>query len=138
MGVRLDLLAGHPHGVAGRVDGQLAEGHGAVRGLGSWGMVRFSTALTRATSSRGREGLDHIVVRAAFQAGQLVVFLAAGGQDDDRRVDVAGAHLPQAGHAVHKGHHHIQDHQIKAARRSACERAADAVARFLADIACIL
>ena len=43
------------------------------------GMVRLSTARTRATSSRG-EGLDHIVVCTALQAGQLIVFLAAGGE----------------------------------------------------------
>ena len=47
------------------------------------GMVRLSTALTRATSSRGGEGFDHIVVSAALEAGQLVVLLAAGRQDDD-------------------------------------------------------
>ena len=100
------------------------------------GMVRLSTALTRATSSRGKR-LDHIIVGAAFKARQLIVFLAAGRQDDDRRVDVAGAHLPQTGHAVHERHHQIEDHQIisAAAQQRKCRRT---VARFLADIARIL
>ena len=42
---------------------------------------------------------------AAFEAGKLIVLLAAGRQDDDGGVDAAGAHLPQAGHAVHERHH---------------------------------
>ena len=136
LGGQAHILARHPHGVAGRVDGQFAKGHGAVRCLGAGHGAVEHRLDTGHQLPRG-EGLDHIVIRAAFQTGQLVIFLAARGQDDHRRVDVAGAHLAQAGHAVHKGHHHIQDHQIKTAAAQQ-RKGGRAVARFLADIACIL
>ena len=52
---------------------------------------------------------------AALQPGQFVIFFAAGGQHDHRCHDLAGAHLAQAGHAIHKRHHNIKDHQVNAA-----------------------
>ena len=69
--------------------------------------------------------------------GQLVVFLAAGGQDDDRRVDVAGAHLPQAGHTVHERHHQVQNDQIEGSAGKLGQRSC-AVGGFFTDITGIL
>ena len=85
----------------------------------------------------GGERLDHIVVRAALKPSQLIVFLAPGRQDDDGGVDVAVAHLPQAGHAVHKRHHNVQNHQVNAALAQRTE-GSGTVTGFLADIARIL
>ena len=131
-----DFLAAHPDGVAGRVDGQFAKGHGSV-GAFAPGHGAVEHRLDACHQLPRGKRLDHIIVGAAFKARQLIVFLAAGRQDDDRRVDVAGAHLPQTGHAVHERHHQIEDHQIvsAAAQQRKCRRA---VARFLADIARIL
>jgi ABC-type amino acid transport substrate-binding protein len=75
--------------------------------------------------------------RAALEAGQLVVLLAAGRQDDDGGVDAAGAHLPQAGHAVHEGHHQIEDDQIVAAAGEQ-RQGGGAVPCLLAGVARIL
>ena len=136
LGRQAHFLARHADGVAGCVDGQVAESHGAVGSLApGHGAVEHGPDAGHQLA-RG-EGLDHIVVRAALQARQFIVFLAACGQDDDRRVDVAGAHLPQAGHAVHERHHHIQDHQIVSAAAQQRKRRR-AVACLLADIARIL
>ena len=61
----------------------------------------------RADSSAGEKGFGDVVVRAAFQAADLVVLLAARGQHDDRRrpgfrlaADLA-ADLDAAGHRQH-------------------------------------
>ena len=60
-------------------------------------------------------GPDAKAKAAALQPGQFVIFFAAGGQHDHRCHDLAGAHLAQAGHAIHKRHHNIKDHQVNAA-----------------------
>ena len=80
------------------------------------------------------ERLDHIVVGPAFQPGQLVIFLAAGGQHNDRGAQLAAAHLPQAGHAVHKRHHNVQDDKVHAALGQHGQRLG-AVAGFLTGVA---
>ena len=48
------------------------------------------------------------------QCQSLLCVRTAGGEHDNGHVHLAGTHLPQAGHAVHKGHHDIQDHQVDA------------------------
>jgi len=130
------LLAGNAHRVAGRVDGQLTKGHG-VGGSGGLGHGAVQHGLDAGYQLTGREGLDNVVVGTALQTGQLVVFLAAGGQDDDRRVDVAGAHLPQAGHTVHERHHQVQNDQIEGSAGKLGQRSC-AVGGFFTDITGIL
>ena len=130
------LLAGNAHRVAGRVDGQLTKGHG-VGGSGGLGHGAVQHGLDAGYQLTGREGLDNVVVGTALQAGQLVVFLAAGGQDDDRRVDVAGAHLPQAGHTVHERHHQVQNDQIEGSAGKLGQRSC-AVSGLFTDITGIL
>ena len=122
--------------MAGHINGQRAEVvHPGVLRLFGQGAGQHSLhpghQLPRA------EGLHHIVVRAAFQPGQLIVLPAAGRQHNDRGGHFAAAHLPQAGHAVHKGHHHIQDHQVDAAHRQLGQGGA-AVGGLVALIACML
>ena len=131
-----DFFAAHPDGVAGRVDGQFAKGHGSVGAFAP----RHGAVEHRLDAGhqlpRGKR-LDHIIVGAAFKARQLIVFLAAGRQDDDRRVDVAGAHLPQTGHAVHERHHQIQNDQIKGPTGKLCQRSS-AVSGLFTDVTGIL
>ena len=122
--------------MAGGVDGQLAEGHDVVGGSGL-GHGAVQHGLHAGHQLAGGEGLDHIVVGTALQARQLIVFLAAGGEDDDGGVDVAGAHLPQAGHAVHEGHHQVQDDQIEGPAGKLGQRGG-AVACFFTHITGIL
>ena len=136
LGGQAHFLAGDLDGVAGRVDGQLAESHGAVGGLGA-GHGAVEHCPDAGHQLPGGEGLDHIVVGTALEARQLVVLLAAGGQDDDGGVDATGAHLPQAGHAVHEGHHQIEDDQIITAAGQQGQ-GGRAVAGLLAGVARIL
>ena len=136
LGRQADFLTGHPDGMAGRVDGQITEDHGPG-GVFRAGQGAVEHGAHPRHQFPGGEGLDHIIVGTALQPGQLVVFFAPGGQDDDGGVDAAAAHFPQAGHAVHERHHDVQNDQIVSAagqQRQCCR----AVARFLADIACIL
>ena len=67
LGGQAHILARHPHGVAGRVDGQFAKGHGAVRCLGAGHGAVEHRLDTGHQLPRGK-GLDHIVIRAAFKA----------------------------------------------------------------------
>ena len=130
------LLPSHLDAVAGGINDQIAKsvhrifvfrvGHGARQNGPHSGH-----------QLPGGEGLDHVIVRAALQPGQLVVFLAPGGQHDDRRGNAAGSHLPQAGHAVHEGHHDVQDHQIDAALRQ-CRQRRGTVAGLLAGVTRVL
>ena len=122
--------------MTGGVDGQFAEGHGVGGGSGL-GHGAVQHRFHAGHQLPGRERLDHIVVCTALKARQLVVFLAAGGQDDDRRVDVTGTHLPQAGHAVHERHHQIQNDQIKGPAGKLCQRSS-AVSGLFTDVTGIL
>ena len=73
---------------------------------------RRSTALMRATTSFCIEGLDHVVVRAQFQAQHLIKGLALGREHHHRRI----AQLADAAadfQTVHSGHHHIQQDHVR-------------------------
>ena len=130
------LLPGNLDAVAGGVDRQITEGiaAGILRRLGH--CARQHRLDAGYQLPRG-EGLDHIIIGTTLQPGQLVVFLAAGGQHDDRGHDLAGAHLTQAGHAVHKRHHDVQNHKINAALTQHAQRGG-AIAGFLTGKACVL
>ena len=130
------LLPGHLYAVAGRVDGQIAEGI-APGGLGGLGHRAGQHGLDTGDQLPRGERLDDIVIGAALQPGQLVVFLTAGGQHDHGGHDLAGAHLPQAGHAVHKRHHNVQNYQINAALAQHAQRGG-AVAGLLTGKARVL
>ena len=130
------LLPGHLYAVAGRVDGQIAEGI-APGGLGGLGHRAGQHGLDTGDQLPRGERLDDIVIGTALQPGQLVVFLTAGGQHDHGGHDLAGAHLPQAGHAVHKRHHNVQNYQINAALAQHAQRGG-AVAGLLTGKARIL
>ena len=54
------------------------------------------------------ERLDHVVVRAAVEARQLVVLLAPGGEHEHGGVPQR-AQLPADGKAVHVGQHHVEN-----------------------------
>ena len=57
------------------------------------------------------EGLGHVIVRAVFQAQDLIHILALGGEHQDGHVAAlpdALAHLD----AVQLGQHHVQQHQV--------------------------
>ena len=73
---------------------------------------RRSTALMRASTSRGAEGLDDIVVRAQFQAEDAVDLFALGREHDDGDGTglANGAANVDAGHARH---HQIQHHHVR-------------------------
>ena len=130
------LLPGHLYAVAGRVDGQIAEGI-APGGLGGLGHRAGQHGLDTGDQLPRGERLDDIVIGTALQPGQLVVFLTAGGQHDHGGHDLAGAHLPQAGHAVHKRHHNVQNYQINAALAQHAQRGG-AVAGLLTGKARVL
>ena len=108
------FLPGHLNAVAGGVDHQIPKGiHITLGNRGGHGAGQYG--LHAGNQLPRAERLYHIVIRAALQPGQFVIFFAAGGQHDHRCHDLAGAHLAQAGHAIHKRHHNIKDHQVNAA-----------------------
>ena len=59
-----------------------------------------------------REGLDEIIVGAAFQALHAIVHGIARAQDQHRRADLAVADLLQHGQAVHVRQAQVQDDQV--------------------------
>ena len=111
LGGERHFFSGNVHGVAGNVDAQLAE-HKSVAAFGSFGHGAGEHGLYPGHKLTRAEGLYHIVIGTAFQPGKLVIFLAAGGEHDHGGLDMACAHFAQAGHAVHKRHHNIQNHQV--------------------------
>ncbi|TPW17509.1 MAG: prephenate dehydrogenase [bacterium] len=58
------------------------------------------------------ERLGDVVVRAELQAQDLVDFLPARGEHDDRQLVAVGADLAADVEAAHLGQHDIQDHEI--------------------------
>ncbi len=111
LGREADLLAAHLDCVACRIDGKLPEIHHACSAL-RVGQCAVEHRTHACHQLARREGLDDIVVRAALKAGELVVLLAAGSKNNDRGVYPPCAHLAQAGHPIHKGHHKIQNYKV--------------------------
>src|SRR5574341_2685598 len=59
----------------------------------------------------GRKGLDEVVVRPQVQALDAVLFLALGGQHDDRNIGEFTNSLT-GGETVEARHHDVQQNQI--------------------------
>ena len=60
------------------------------------------------------EGLDHVIVAAERQAGDLVLGRVARREEHDRHPVGAGAQLAQHVEAVHVGQHHVQEDEVRA------------------------
>ena len=117
--------AAHPAG--GEVDREGPTTIGGSRSV-AHGSARRSTASTRATSSRGRERLDDVVVGAELQADDPVGLLALRGQQDHRAAAVAAARRRRmTSNPSMPGQHDVEHHQVGALLGGAVERV-DAVA----------
>lgn len=58
------------------------------------------------------EGLRQIVIRASIKSGDAVIRFRFGGQHHNGGLDALGPELLQHLHAIHLGHHYIQDDGI--------------------------
>ena len=80
------------------------------------------------------EGLDEVVVGAAFEALHAVFNFVPRGEHEHRGLVAFGAQGRQHAVAVHAGQHHVEQHEVVAAARGQAA-AFDAVARHVHDIA---
>ena len=113
MAVRLDRRVVFPGLTGGRIDAQMAEKRGlAARRYPRPPRPRRRIALTRATSSRGAEGLGQVVVCANRQTDHLVRLIGARRQQQDVDVGLL-AQAAQHFEAVDAGQHDVQHHQVR-------------------------
>ena len=114
-----DLLGRAGHELAVELDGEGAHVdveifHHQMRSLAR--VLQFVHAAQHGLDARqhlaGAEGLGDVVVRAQFQAEQLVKLLALGGEHDDGQVGLL-ADLAADHEAVHLRHHDVQKHDVR-------------------------
>ncbi len=89
--------------------------HGRAAG-GAGGVMRRSTALMRATSSRRSNGLRHVVVGTHLQAHDLVDRIAPAGDDHEAALPVL-AQLAGDREAVLAGQAEVEQHEGGRVRR---------------------
>ncbi len=99
------------HAMRGAVDADRADRHAAVL------VVLAGAAHDRTDAGQQfarRERLDHVIVYTGLEAADAVVFLATGGQHDDRHFAGQGFLAPAAGQvqAAGAGQHPVQQDQI--------------------------
>src|SRR5436190_19280743 len=113
---QLDVAAGDADASARRIDLDVMDAHGSVASV--WRHRRARPPQQRA---RPRHELAHterlreVIVRAAFEAEDLVRLFGARGQDQNRHVAVRAAAADGAAdaEAVQPGNHHVEDDQVE-------------------------
>ena len=111
LGRCVDLLAVHDQLEGIHIDGQLVEHQLPGLLLRSDAGSPSQHRLDPGQNLLHFKGFGDVVIGAGFQAVDLVVGLALGGEHDDGGLGLSPdslAHSP----AVHDGHHHIQQHQV--------------------------
>ena len=114
------------HGVAARdknavlgiVDGEVAglENAGVGDGFAADGRAGMADGRADARKQLLRpEGLGQVIVRACVQRGDLVLLVAAGGDDDNGDLRPC-AHAPQDLHSVHVRQTEIENDDVRAVR----------------------
>ena len=88
--------------------------------------------MTRASSSRGSNGLRQVVVGAELEADDAVHRLAARRQHEQRQVPRArlAAQLAAEVEAVAVGQHQVEDQRVEARRGEAAARLREAAGRL--------
>ena len=112
LGGQLDLLAPQLHRALEEVALHIPHADDLLFFHGGGGTGAAQHRADAGTHLQDIEGLGHVVIRAVFQAEDLIHVLALGGEHDDRHVGLLADALAHA-QAVQLGQHYVQQHQVK-------------------------